>query len=154
MYSKTITLLEKKIINNGNKAFYLVLKKKDFADEIIDNLKDEVEKRFHNFIREITPKLEKLNFEDPETSLKYLLIKGLIKILNNMEKEKSLNLSEEDRKIINDIFKEDDNKDSDDENKNQKKFNIKKKNDSGNGLDKTDKKDNINNKNHKNRNNN
>ena len=45
-----------------------------------------------------------MTFDNPEESLQCILLKQVIKILDDMEKEKLLNISEEDKKIISDIL--------------------------------------------------
>lgn len=154
MNSQVITLMEKKVLKKVRRTFYLVLKQKNLEDKIIDDLKDEVERRFLKFIKEIAPRLEKLSFDDPETAIKVILIKGIIKILNDLENEKKINLSKEDIKVIDDIFKEDNNNDRSEQNKKKKNFNDSNKNDPNIALEKKGKKENECNENNKKQNNN
>ena len=114
--TQTITVLEKKITQKSNKTLYLVLKQKGFADEIIEKINEEVEKRLESFLKKKMQKLENMHFDNPEESLEYFLIKQVIKILDDMKKEKLLNISEEDKKIISDILN---NKDEKNKEKNQ-----------------------------------
>ena len=101
------TVIENKVLKKGKKALYLVLKKKSFADEIIESLQDEIEERFNKFLCQIAPKLNNIKLDNEEDSLKYLLIKGLIKILNDMLKERRINLTEKDKMITDEIFEND-----------------------------------------------
>ena len=105
-YGHTTTTLENKVLKKGKKALYLVLKKKSFPDTIIDSLEVEIEQRFNNFLKKIAPKLNNIQLENEEDGLKYLLIKGLINILNEMLQERKITLSENDKKITNEIFEE------------------------------------------------
>jgi hypothetical protein len=57
------------------------------------------------FIKSIAPKLENMNFDDPEQSLKVIILRGLINIIKKMIEEHKLELSESDRKILDDIMK-------------------------------------------------
>ena len=112
--TQTITVLEKQITEESKKTLYLVLRKKGFADEIIEEINKEVEKRLELYLNKIIHKLENMHFDNPEEALKCLLLKQVIKILDEMEKEKLLSIGEEDKKIINDILN------SRDENKEKK----------------------------------
>ena len=102
--TQTITVVEKQIAEKSNKTLYLVLRQKGFADEIIEKINQEVEKRLEEFLKKIVPKLQTMTFDNPEESLQCILLKQVIKILDDMEKEKLLNISEEDKKIISDIL--------------------------------------------------
>ena len=100
----SITQYENKAIKKAKNALYLVLKKKTFADEIITSLQNEVEQRFKRFINDIAKDLENIQLEDEETGLKYIIIKGIINILNRMLQERMVTLSDKDKQLINDIF--------------------------------------------------
>ena len=88
------------------KALYLVLKKKSFADEIIISLQEEIEKKFNDFLYRIAPNLTYIKLDNKEDGLKYILLKGLINILNDMYKTREIKLTESDKKITNEIFEE------------------------------------------------
>jgi hypothetical protein len=100
--SKVTTLT----IQKGKEILYLVLKRKPFAKEIVEELEKELENRMTIFIKSIAPKLQNMNFDDPEQSLKVIILRGLINILKNMIEEHKLELSESDRKILDDIMKD------------------------------------------------
>jgi hypothetical protein len=100
----SITQYENKAIKKAKNALYLVLKKKTFADEIITSLQNEVEQRFKRFINDIAKDLENIQLEDEETGLKYIILKGIINILNKMLQERMVTLSDKDKQLINDIF--------------------------------------------------
>lgn len=102
--SQTITVVEENITKKVKRKLYLVLKKKGFADEIIDNIDNELEKRLIEFIKNIAPKLNEMNFDDSEKSLECLMVKQAIKILDDMIKERMLKLNEEDKKALYDLF--------------------------------------------------
>ena len=102
--SSTVTQYENKVTKKAKKVLYLVLKKQNFADEIINSLQIEVEKRFKKFLNDIAGDLEKIKFEDEENSLKYIILKGMINILNQMLKERMILLSDKDKQLVNEIF--------------------------------------------------
>ena len=106
--SNIITQYESKVAKKGKKILYLVLKKKNFAEEIISSLQSEVERRFKKFLNDIAKDLENVTLEDEENGLKYIMLKGMINILNEMLKERMVILSEKDKSIINEIFEDDD----------------------------------------------
>ena len=92
-------------IQKGRQILYLVLKRKPFAKEIIEELEKELEDRMTAFIKSIAPKLQNMNFDDPEQSLKVIILRGLINILKNMIEEHKIELSDSDRKILDDLMK-------------------------------------------------
>lgn len=110
--SQTITLVEKNVATKTKKILYLVLKKKGFADEVIDSIDKELEKRLIEYLKNIAPKLNEMKFDDPEKALKCLLVKQMIKNLDGMLKERMLNLKEEDKKNLFDLLKNEDEKKS------------------------------------------
>jgi translation initiation factor 2 alpha subunit (eIF-2alpha) len=110
--SQTITLVEKNVATKAKKTLYLVLKKKGFADEVIDSIDKELEKRLIEYLKNIAPKLNEMKFDDPEKALECLLVKQMIKILDDMLKERMLNLKEEDKKNLFDLLKNEDEKKS------------------------------------------
>ena len=108
--SQTLTLVEQNVALKTSKTLYLVLKKKGLADEIIDNIDKEVEKRLIEYLNNIAPKLNQMNFDDPVEALECLLLKQVVKILDDMIKEKMLNLNEEDKKRLFDLFQNENEK--------------------------------------------
>ena len=102
--SQTLTLVEQNVSLKTRKTLYLVLKRKGLADEIIENIDKEVEKRLIEYLNNIAPKLNQMNFDDPVEALECLLLKQVVKILDDMIKEKMLNLNEEDKKRLFDLF--------------------------------------------------
>lgn len=108
IHSQTLTVTDygKKVLKKGKKALYLVLRQKTFPDQIMDELEIEIEKRFKNFLMNIAPKLNDIKLENKENGLKYILIKGLINILNQMFNERMITLSDKDRNIVKEIFDE------------------------------------------------
>ena len=107
-------------VKKGKKVLYLVLKKKPSSKDMLQKLEKEVEERLKNYLIEIAPKLNALKLDNPEESLKYIILKGLINILKSMINEHSISLSEEDRSILNDIMKEDDDKEKEKEKEKEK----------------------------------
>jgi Mg/Co/Ni transporter MgtE len=108
--SQTLTLVEQNVALKTSKTLYLVLKKKGLADEIIDNIDKELEKRLIEYLKNIAPKLNQMNFDDPVEALECLLLKQVVKILDDMIKEKMLNLNEEDKKRLFDLFQNENEK--------------------------------------------
>ena len=102
--TQTITVLEENIIKKSRNTLHLVLRQRGFADDIIDSINNEVEKRLQQYLNKIASKMENMNFDNPEESIKFLLLKKIIEILEEMSKEKIANLSEEDKKLIFDIL--------------------------------------------------
>ena len=108
--SQTLTLVEQNVTLKTRKTLYLVLKRKGLADEIIDNIDKELEKRLIEYLNKIAPKLNQMTFDDPVTALECLLLKQVVKILDDMIKEKMLNLNEEDKKRLFDLFQNENEK--------------------------------------------
>ena len=108
--SQTLTLVEQNVSLKTRKTLYLVLKRKGLADEIIDNIDKEVEKRLIEYLNNIAPKLNQMNFDDPVESLECLLLKQVVKILDDMIKEKMIYLNEEDKKRLFDLFQNENDK--------------------------------------------
>ena len=102
--TQTITVLEENIIKKSRNTLHLVLRQRGFADDIIDSINNEVEKRLQQYLNKIASKMDSMNFDNPEESIKCLLLKKIIEILEEMSKEKIANLSEEDKKLIFDIL--------------------------------------------------
>jgi hypothetical protein len=108
--SQTLTLVEQNVALKTSKTLYLVLKRKGLADEIIESIDKELEKRLIEYIKNIAPKLNQMNFDDPVEALECLLLKQVVKILDDMIKEKMLNLNEEDKKRLFDLFQNENEK--------------------------------------------
>lgn len=103
--SRTLTTLIETSKKQGRKILYLVLKKKPLSKETVENLTEEIEKRLGAFFIKIAPKLEQMKPNEPETFLKYLLLQGVLKILENIMKKSYLSLTEEDKKAVERIYK-------------------------------------------------
>jgi Mg/Co/Ni transporter MgtE len=108
--SQTLTLVEQNVALKKSKTLYLVLKRKGLADEIIESIDKELEKRLIEYLKNIAPKLNQMNFDDPVEALECLLLKQVVKILDDMIKEKMLNLNEEDKKRLFDLFQNENEK--------------------------------------------
>lgn len=85
--SRTLTTLIETSKKQGRKILYLVLKQKPLSKETVENLTEEIEKRLGAFFIKIAPKLEQMKPNEPETFLKYLLLQGVLKILENIMKK-------------------------------------------------------------------
>ena len=110
----TTTLIDK-CIDKGKKVLYLVLNKKTDENIIIEDLQNELDIKMKKFIEKNIETIKNAKFEDYETSLKYIIIKALINFLRKMIEENMCKLSEEDKKIIENIMKEDNDPKNDNE---------------------------------------
>ena len=99
-YSQTVTCVEEKFIKKTHEKLYLVLKKKGLAEQIIEKIGEESEKRLKEFLMKILPKLNEMHFDNPEEALETLMLKQMIKILDDMYKERLLLLSEKDKQLL------------------------------------------------------
>ena len=111
---KTITVVEEKVSKKAKNTLYLVLKKRGFGEEVIEKMDTELERRFLEVLKRITPRLSEMHFDNPEEALEYILLKEIIKILDDFIKENMLNLNEDDKKIVIDLLGK-----QNEENKNQ-----------------------------------
>lgn len=103
----------------ARKSLYLVLKKKPFAKEIVEELNEEVERRLTNFIEKLVKKMEERQNDDPEKLLKYTILKAIVRILDNIMKENYIQMTEDDKAAVEIIFGDgDDSDDNDDYNAN------------------------------------
>ena len=109
--SQTITLVEQKVTAKAKNTLYLVLKKKGFVEKAIEDIDKELEKRLIEYLKNIAPKLNQMKFDDPEKALECLFLKQMIKILDDMLKERLLILNEEDKKLLYDNLEIKDGKD-------------------------------------------
>jgi len=135
--SSGIMTLTQTVFKRGNQILYLVLQRKPFADEIIDEVRAELEKRLYGFLQSIIPKLQNIKFSNPEQSLKIIILNAIIKILNQMIKEDIIKLNENDLLTFYNMVKNEEMKFVDEEmpknneneiNKPENKPQIKKKN--------------------------
>ena len=99
-YSQTLTCVEEKFIKKTHEKLYLVLKKKGFAEQIIEKIGEASEKRLKEFLMKILTKLNEMHFDNPEEALETLILKQMVKILDDMFKERLLLLSENDKKLL------------------------------------------------------
>ena len=99
-YSQTVTCVEEKFIKKTHEKLYLVLKKKGLAEQIIEKISEESEKRIKEYLMKILPKLNEMHFDNPEEALETLMLKQMIKILDDMYKERLLLLSEKDKQLL------------------------------------------------------
>lgn len=112
--SQTQTVLEEKILEKAKNKLYLVLKKKGFAEKIIDEINSEMEKRFAEIFKKSSAKLNEMKFDNPVVALECFLLKKMVKILDDIIKEILPNLSEKDKKAIFDLLEKNDNEKKDD----------------------------------------
>ena len=108
-----ITTLCHKFKENGKKVYYLVLKKKSFQKEIIEQLESRLESKMNEFWDKIIDKFKEKKFENVEQSLKYILLKGLVLILEKELKNNQIDLSEEEKNTLKEIMENDEDNDID-----------------------------------------
>ena len=108
-----ITTLCHKFMENGKKVYYLVLKKKSFQKEIIEQLESRLESKMNEFWDKIIDKFKEKKFENVEQSLKYILLKGLVLILEKELKNNQIDLSEEEKNTLKEIMENDEDNDID-----------------------------------------
>ena len=99
-----ITQVSYEILKKGKKAIYLVLRRKSLIEEIIESVQEEVEKRFSEFLNKKSEELNRLKPDNPEEFYKCVLLRALIKILDKMFKEYSVDLTDKDKNILKEIF--------------------------------------------------
>jgi hypothetical protein len=116
MLKNTFTTVVNEAANKGKKVLYLVLKRKTNERRIIEDLEKELDIKMQMFLENIQEKIINAKFDNKERALKYILLKGLINILEKMIVENMGKLSDEDKKLIEDIMKEDNNPQNDDDN--------------------------------------
>jgi hypothetical protein len=104
--TQCLTELSPAIINKGRKTLYLILKGKPLPEQIMDDLREQVEKRYLDFINSKRKLLETIKPEDPEEFYECFLLKAMITVLEEMLKEKKINLTEKDRQTLKDVFKD------------------------------------------------
>lgn len=73
---------------------YLTLKKKPLIEKILDDVKEEAERRFNIFIQSKINFLQSIKPDDPQAFLECFLLRGLIKILDKMFEERNMKLNQ------------------------------------------------------------
>ena len=100
-----LTQIKQYAVEKGRNTLYLFLKNKPLYAEAIEKLNEKFQKKLDNYIDKIIPELQKMNPEDPEKLLKYILLQAVKKILNDIINEEYNNLTENDKisseKILN-----------------------------------------------------
>ena len=103
--SVTMTLTQI-VLQRGNQILYLVLHKKPFVDEIIDEVRDDIEQRLNECLVRIIPKLQNIKFKNPEQSLKVIILNVIMEILKQMINEDIIKLDENDLMLLYNIIDE------------------------------------------------
>ena len=103
-----ITTLYHKYIEKKKKVIYLILKKKPFQKEIIDQLESQLEFKMNEFFDKIIDKIKETKFNNIEQSLKYILLKGLVLILEKELNKNKIDLSEGEKNTLKEIMENDD----------------------------------------------
>ena len=133
------TTLIQKCSEKGKGYLYLVLKVKPFSEKIVEELRAEVEKRLEVYLcKNIFPKLEKMDqgqFQDPEQSIKVIILLSIKEVLKEMMEENLLTLCPEDLALVDQILSGEEDKhtnepkDKIEENENEEPKNKNKKKD-------------------------
>ena len=72
--------IKNNLLNKTNNALNQILRKNSFAESIIYNLEREVERRLQIFLNNKLSAINSKKFDDPENSLKYIMLKEIINI--------------------------------------------------------------------------
>lgn len=99
-----INEIKNNLLNNSRKALNQVLSKNAFAANLINDLERELEYRFQIFLNNKASAINSKKFDDPENSLKYIMLKEIIKILDDLFYERMINLSGSDKALIQSIL--------------------------------------------------
>lgn len=102
-HTPTITQTETQV----KKAIYLVLKQKPLPEQILDDIREEAERRFEAFMNENLHILNNARPDDPENFMKCFMLRGLIMILDKMFEERHVKLTQKDKDTIQKIFDND-----------------------------------------------
>ena len=94
-----------KIIKQGQEIMYKILKRKpvDF-EKIMKDLNVNIENRFNDRMKKVLPQVENKKFDNPEKSLRVVMLNVLIKVLTELSEEMLLTLDENDKKLIDEIM--------------------------------------------------
>ena len=98
--SQTVT----QTMERGKRILHLVLQKKPITIQAIEELEKEVSDRMIKFVQRIMPKLENAKFDNPESAIKVILLKGLINILKKLVEEYQKSLNPQDQEFIEQVF--------------------------------------------------
>lgn len=127
--AKTYTSTNTQIITyakqKAKQSLYLVLKKKSFGAQLVEEINEEVERRLTKFIEKLIKEIKEWQCEDPDKLLKYTILKAIIKILDNIMKENFIQMTENDKIAVEKIFGNGDD-DENDKFKNERKNNLNK----------------------------
>ena len=100
----SLTQIKQYAMEASKKALYLVLKKKPLSVEIIEKFSGDFQKRLEEYLIKLIPALQQINPKDPEKVLKYIALKGMLKILSKIMNDNYLILSENDRILAETIY--------------------------------------------------
>lgn len=98
--SQTVT----QTMERGKRILHLVLQKKPITIQAFEELEKEVSDRMIKFVQRIMPKLENAKFDNPESAIKVILLKGLINILKKLVEEYQKSLNPQDQEFIEQVF--------------------------------------------------
>ena len=99
-----INEIKNSLFNNSRRALNQVLTKNLFAANIISDIERELENRFQIVLNNKASALNAKKFDDPENSLKYFMLRELIKILDDLFYERMINLSPSDKALFQSIL--------------------------------------------------
>lgn len=132
MFSPTIS----RTMTQVKEYVYLALKKKPLIQQILDDVRDEAEKKFQNLVQQKLPALKKMKPENPQCFLECFLLRALIKILDEMFEERNVKLTLNDKNELENIFENKNKNDKSDKNGGNEKKNKKEKDYMNNYFDK------------------
>ena len=105
---RTFNSVISQTITKSKRAIYLVLKEKPLPQQILDNVREEAEKRFEIFLKENLPILNSVKPDDPENFIKCFMLRGIILILDQMFKERHIKLSQRDKDTFKQLLENED----------------------------------------------
>ena len=99
-----INEIKNNLLNKSKRALDQVLSKNSFGANIINDLERELENRLGIFLNNKASSINSKKFNDPENSLKYIMLREIIKILDDLFYERMINISGSDKVLIENIL--------------------------------------------------
>ncbi len=124
-HSGSLTTVITEAKEKGKKTIKIVLKQKPLPIEFLEKLNKEIELELEKYIERLIPKIQEIQADEPEKFLKYMLLQGLLNILEKIMKKYYLELTPDDKQSVQKIFENENDKVSENAGKNNEKFNPK-----------------------------
>ena len=102
--SSVNVILEELQKSNKEKIHFVLRKKKTLSEEVITKLQNQIDFELEIFMKSIAPNLKNMTFDDPEKSLKLIILEAMKKILDEIGKSCFEDLSIRDKNIFQEIF--------------------------------------------------